>query len=175
MDVTKPEFLDPVEFTQKGDGINFTVHSTFRFRTNKDEIVIVEAPFDTDLASIPDFAIIGAGFMLVWMLFAMYWPWKLAKHVGMPVVIANFVLVLISGKLKHYGKYTNAAIVHDYLYKRNPNGWSRWYCDWVLNEAMGCCKVARWQRVVIYLGVVLCGLPAWLSHRHSRKDYRNRQ
>jgi len=53
------------------------------------------------------------------------------------------------------GKYTKAAIVHDYLYTRQ--GCSRFLADAVFREIMFQLKVPYWKRILIYYAVRFFG------------------
>jgi hypothetical protein len=58
-----------------------------------------------------------------------------------------------------FGKYTNAAIVHDWLYTFQPC--TRAQADDVLLEAMEVCGVSWFTRNVIYYNVRMFGDPYW--------------
>jgi hypothetical protein len=63
-----------------------------------------------------------------------------------------------------FGKYTRAAVVHDYLYdqhRKRVARYSRAYCDAVLLEAMKDCQCGWGQCFLIWLGVRLGGWAAW--------------
>ena len=72
--------------------------------------------------------------------------------------------------LPPFSRYTDGAIVHDFLYRRSgfvENAYhgdyrhlTRKECDGVLLEAMQDCNTPRWQRVVIYRAVRWFG---WLA------------
>lgn len=63
--------------------------------------------------------------------------------------------------LPPYGKYGNAAVIHDYLYRTKTR--SRLRSDQIFREAMGVLGVPAWQRTLIYLGVRAGGAGAWDS------------
>lgn len=73
--------------------------------------------------------------------------------------------------LPPFGKYTAAAVVHDWLYRthRIPRAGA----DAILLEAMEVCRVPRWQCMVIYLAVRIFGGFAWRNeNRHiMRRPY----
>jgi hypothetical protein len=63
-----------------------------------------------------------------------------------------------------FGKYTKAAVVHDFLYdlhRRHLKHYSRAYADAILIEAMRDCKVPERTITCIWLGVRLGGWVAW--------------
>jgi len=71
------------------------------------------------------------------------------------------------------GPYAAAAILHDILYRAQPEGYSRAWADGVLLQAMCASKVRLPKALAIYAGVRAGG---WLAWRHNRKSvalYRN--
>lgn len=65
------------------------------------------------------------------------------------------------------GNYSDAAVIHDWLYQHN--GVTRGQADAVLNEAMEVCGVGRWTRWVIYSGVRVGGWKPWGAYREKDK------
>ena len=61
--------------------------------------------------------------------------------------------------LPPFGKYTEAAVLHDYLYRTHLV--ERVDADDILLEAMTLCRVPQWQRLLIYCAVRLFGGIAW--------------
>ena len=61
--------------------------------------------------------------------------------------------------LPPFGKYSQAAVVHDYLYRTHIT--TRRVADWTLLCGMRVCRVPRWQRVTIYCAVRLFGWLCW--------------
>lgn len=52
------------------------------------------------------------------------------------------------------GRYTKAAVLHDYLYvTKGDHNFSRKYCDKLFLEAMKVLKVKKWKRIIMYLAV----------------------
>lgn len=90
----------------------------------------------------------------------------LGGHITVP---AGFVTDLASiprvfwNILPPFGRYTEAAVLHDWLYRthRVPRAGA----DALLLEAMEVCRVARWQRRVIYIAVRLFGGFAWRNEK----------
>ncbi len=72
-----------------------------------------------------------------------------------------------------WGKYGNAAVIHDWLYWRQE-GRTRTEADAVLYEAMGVLKVSRWKKNVIYRAVRLFGWIAWMRNRAEKANGRDR-
>ena len=57
------------------------------------------------------------------------------------------------------GQYTQAAVVHDYLYA--TKSYERKYCDKVFLEAMEVLNVPKWKRKIIYRAVRMFGGFCW--------------
>ena len=76
--------------------------------------------------------------------------------------------------LPTWGKYGNAAVIHDALYQGYeiddidaPSWWpERKEADQIFAEGMAVLGVKRWKRIIIYWGVRLGGWWAWRKH-HS--------
>lgn len=64
--------------------------------------------------------------------------------------------------LPPWGKYGKAAVLHDFLYKKQE--FNRKFCDDLLLEAMTALDVPAWKRNLIYWGVRLGGFVAWNEH-----------
>lgn len=60
-----------------------------------------------------------------------------------------------------WGKYGNAAVIHDWLYWEQSDKRDRKSADLIFLEAMVVLKVSRWKRKVIYDAVRLFGWIAW--------------
>ncbi len=71
-----------------------------------------------------------------------------------------------------WGRYGNAAVIHDYLYRggfffvvtneeAEPSYPDRAYADELFLQGMVVLKVRKWQRQLIYWGVRLGGWYAW--------------
>ncbi len=65
-----------------------------------------------------------------------------------------------------WGKYGNAAVIHDWLYWDQPR--SREAADDILLKAMGDLKVSPWQKYPIYWAVRLGGWWAWWRNPSKR-------
>lgn len=61
------------------------------------------------------------------------------------------------------GRYTRAAVVHDYLYVRGT--YSRKRTDEIFYEAMTILKVSYWKRKAMYFAVRLGGRTPWRRYR----------
>lgn len=66
-----------------------------------------------------------------------------------------------------FGQYTQAAVVHDFLYSDSTR--SRPLCDSIFWEAMGVCGVSGRDRAILYGMVRLFG---WLRFYLRRRDRR---
>ena len=89
---------------------------------------------------------------------------------GMPILIpAGFVSDGASvprflwAIIPPYGRYTKAAIVHDFLYKTGL--FTKAQADWIFLDMMDHCGVPTWKRNVMYAGVCSFGSSAWNHHR----------
>jgi len=73
--------------------------------------------------------------------------------------------------LPKWGKYGNAAVIHDYLYYDQST--TRLRADNVFLEAMIVLKVPVWQKFCLYTGVRIAGWWAWwLNSRKKDHGYR---
>lgn len=70
--------------------------------------------------------------------------------------------------LPQWGKYGNAAVVHDWLYWQQTR--SRKESDRIMLEAMGVLKVPEWQKYSIYIAVRSFGCFAWKRNQMDRKS-----
>jgi hypothetical protein len=64
--------------------------------------------------------------------------------------------------LPPWGKYSKAAVVHDYIYATQGR-YNRQTADTVFNELMRDLKVVSWRRAIIYYAVRLFGWLAWMN------------
>ena len=70
--------------------------------------------------------------------------------------------------LPRWGKYGNAAVIHDYLYWEQPR--SRKETDGILLEGMVVLKVGYFTRYAIYWAVRLGGWWAWWRNQSRREQ-----
>ena len=70
--------------------------------------------------------------------------------------------------LPTWGKYGNAAVVHDWLYWKQDR--SRKAADRIMLEAMDSLSVPKWQRYAIYWAVRVFGWLAWKRNAWDRAD-----
>lgn len=71
-----------------------------------------------------------------------------------------------------WGKYGNAAVVHDWLYWDQVR--SRAKSDKIMFEAMSVLAVPAWQRHLIYWAVRSFGFIAWTRNKWERDEGYNR-
>jgi len=64
--------------------------------------------------------------------------------------------------LRHFGRYTNAAILHDALYGSEIE--SRWKADALFREAMEVSETEWGRRWTYWAAVRLAGWKVWYSH-----------
>ncbi len=69
--------------------------------------------------------------------------------------------------LPRWGKYGNAAVIHDWLYWSQSR--SRRASDDIMSEAMGVLLVPSWQRYPIYWAVRGLGWIAWIRNQWDRQ------
>ena len=65
------------------------------------------------------------------------------------------------------GQYTQAAVLHDFLY--NQQLFPRKKCDGVFLEAMEVLEVPKWKRLMIYRAVRIFGWMYWSKKNVKRK------
>ncbi len=65
-----------------------------------------------------------------------------------------------------WGKYGNAAVLHDWLYWEQAR--SRREADAIMYEAMGVLNVSSWQKIPIYHGVRWFGWIAWRNNQRRK-------
>ena len=70
---------------------------------------------------------------------------------------------LFRGIFPKAGKYRDAAVVHDYLYRHSDN--TRKHADCVFSQAMKDLGVSWWRRATIYRAVRIGGSKAWNNYR----------
>ena len=61
-----------------------------------------------------------------------------------------------------YGEYTQAAVLHDYLYQTHFR--TKKESDLIFLEAMGVLKVPAWKKYIMYEAVNLFGGHAWKTY-----------
>ncbi|MDH3903262.1 MAG: DUF1353 domain-containing protein [Xanthomonadales bacterium] len=68
--------------------------------------------------------------------------------------------------LPRWGKYGNAAVIHDWMYWDQSR--KRQEADQVFLEGMGVLEVPTWKRHLIYYAVRCFGWLAWLSNQRKK-------
>ena len=74
--------------------------------------------------------------------------------------------------LPRWGKYGNAAVVHDFCYWMQQ--YSRRRADYIFLEAMRVLGVKKVAQIAIYVSVRLFGAFAWCRNRKQKKAGKNR-
>ncbi len=69
--------------------------------------------------------------------------------------------------LPRWGKYGNAAVIHDWVYWTQKR--SRKKADGIMLEGMRVLKVPAWQKYSIYIAVRVFGLLAWKRNQWDRE------
>ncbi len=70
--------------------------------------------------------------------------------------------------LPRWGKYGNAAVIHDWLYWDQAR--SRKEADGIFLDAMGILEVSPWQKHAIYWAVRAFGWWAWWRNKNKKQD-----
>ena len=63
-----------------------------------------------------------------------------------------------------YGRYSTAAVVHDFLYSKGGNEADRCQADWAFFLLMKQLGVRRWRRWIMFIAVRLFG---WRAFRYN--------
>ena len=74
--------------------------------------------------------------------------------------------------LPRWGKYGNAAVIHDWLYWDQAR--SRADADKIFLEGMAVLEVAKWKQFAMYYAVRWFGWVAWLSNQRKKRTQSNR-
>ena len=74
--------------------------------------------------------------------------------------------------LPRWGKYGNAAVIHDYCYWKQSR--PRKESDLIFREAMGVLGVPKWKILLMYWAVRLGGGLAWAGNTRMKKKGRDR-
>jgi len=70
--------------------------------------------------------------------------------------------------IPRWGKYGNAAVIHDWLYWEQSDRRDRRISDSIFWEAMGNLGVNEWKRKIIYYAVRWFGWIAWNRNRNDK-------
>jgi hypothetical protein len=70
--------------------------------------------------------------------------------------------------LPRWGKYGNAAVIHDFLYYQQK--YHRKRADQIFLEAMGVLEVPPWQKYLIYGAVRVGGWLAWSCNKKKKEQ-----
>lgn len=160
-------FLNELKISPKSNTKDWTVLEAFEWESKDRTHVAVPVGFVTDFASIPNLVPLCA--LLIWFS---GWSIKLFPQLWIQVIAAvlftlSWMLILVSDRLRPWGKYGKAAVVHDYLYRAQI--YSRKRCDDYLFEGMVDTCTAKWQRGVIYFFLRLGG---WVVFNRYKRLHR---
>jgi hypothetical protein len=150
-----PHFTHKLDVQEMLDGVQHRLLVPFGFDDGH-ECVVAPQGFVTDYASIPPLGRIAAIAGAIGMVAGLAW-----------LVWTALAVAFLSSSLLHSGIYQRAAVIHDYLYRTRSH--TRGKSDWILYEAMTCCRTPVWQRVVIYLNVRFFGWMVWNDPRRKFK------
>jgi hypothetical protein len=96
------------------------------------------------------------------------WRWQFTVPTGFKTDLASIPRIFWN-ILPPFGKYTEAAVLHDWLYRTHLV--PRPDADEVLLEAMELGHTGRVTRWVIYIAVRLFGWPAWHDEKRWQKPH----
>ena len=102
--------------------------------------------------------------------YASGWGWHVTVPVNFETDLAS-IPKLFWNILPPFGKYTEAAVIHDWLYRTHLI--PRADADDILLEAMRLCNVPDWQRAIIYVAVRTFGWHAWRNEKRWISHPRN--
>ena len=142
------------------DGKNWELADMLRFQLPDGRIIEVPKGFKTDLASVPPLGVVGGSVMALGYLISQFTQW------GSLAVAAGFAVCIISAYLKAFGKYTLAAVLHDWLFKTHLFPFT--VCNWYLLIAMRSEKTAPWERAAIWFNVQVFGYGIYKSDKRQR-------
>ena len=156
-------------FTRPGlvplnDGTNWRLSDGLQVQLPSGERVTVPAGFKTDLASVPPLGLLGGLVMLLAAGAAYFWrvQWLL---VGLFFV--GFLICFASNWIKPYGRFTYAAVFHDYVFQRQLFSFT--VCNWYLLDLMKATRTPRWERCLIWFNVQLFGYVIYHGYRKRRR------
>jgi hypothetical protein len=76
--------------------------------------------------------------------------------------------------IPRWGKYGNAAVIHDWLYWEQEKK-DRKQADDILLEGMNVLNVSAWQKATIYFAVRLFGWLAWFRNAAEKENGADRK
>lgn len=143
------------------DGKNFKLATDLVAETPDGERIDVPAGFRTDLASIPPLGLLGGllGFIAFWL------P---RGWLAVALAVIALLICVASAYLKAYGKYTYAAIIHDWLFQTHIFSFSK--SNWTLLLFMRAEHTVKWERFLIWLNVQLFGFQIYKSDKRIAKN-----
>ncbi len=161
------KFLTTLSMSPMSDGVSQRLNQPFSFLATGGTLITVPTSFVTDLASIPHVQWIGAALQV----FAFLLEALRCGRWTLGISSLGLLFIILSPYLQHAGKYTKAAVVHDWLYR--TRALPRWHADWLFLEMMKLLKVSAWQRWIIFLNVRAFGWIAWRNEKRwvNARDY----
>lgn len=103
--------------------------------------------------------------------FGYYEIWRDGFHTGFWQVATGFVTDFASTPwfiwwmFPPWGKYGQAAVLHDWLYRERSTYCSRKRADKIFYDAMLVCQTKKWKAKIIYYSVRLFGWKAWKKYK----------
>lgn len=156
-------FLTNPGLVPQPDGKFFRLDGDLKFRLPDGREIVVPKGFNTDLASIPPLGVLGGCVMAFAQLLSLFFWWA-----AMLAGIGLFICI-VSAFLKTYGKFTRAAVLHDWLFQTHLFGFT--ISNWILLLAMQADHTPRWERFLIWLNVQLFALGIYRSDKRFKANF----
>lgn len=147
-------FTSRLVVTPLPNGVDWELVEDFGYRvgpTESDEVIRVTKGFRTDFASIPQLFITLGGIITSALGYFLHHP---------SLFFVGVVVVFLSVLFPKAGEYSEAAVIHDYLYQHH-GGKNRKYADDTFRDAMRALRVNPFKIVVMYWCVRLFSGLAW--------------
>lgn len=160
MSFPRAQFSNRLALVPQPNGHDWRLAEQFMFLSRTGTVVTAPVGFITDLASIPPVAWIGGALITLGLLgnFLTHWTNLL--------LCAGLLCVFLAPMLKPSGRYTAAAVLHDWIYR--THAFPRWHADYLFVEMMAVTGVPRWQRWLLFVNVRAFGWIAWRNQRRWR-------
>ena len=154
------QFISLPTYKPLPDGVNWILTKRLKYIDVDGKIIIVPIGFVTDFASIPDLSRIALIVQLAsGLCFEFFNPW----FFGAIFLLATTV-IFIAEEFLHEGTWDDQSALHDYLFRTRCRGF--WKSNWILFKAMkakGGAVTPNWKRWIIFSGVALGGIFAWID------------
>lgn len=139
------------------DGRNWQLDGALKVRLPDGRIVEIPDKFKTDLASVPPLGVVGGIVMLLGWLVQHLTEWADV------MVLLGFLICIASAYIKAYGKYTYAAVFHDWMWR--TQAFSFVVSNWYFLCAMKAEATALWVRALMWFNVMLFGVVIYTRYK----------